>query len=69
MTKEEKEKAKREKMGGYFLDLSKLAFAAMVLGSITPIFHEGTSWDWVTFALGVALTMALARIGYNILNN
>lgn len=32
----EKDRTRREKLAGYFFDLSKLIFAALVLGGITP---------------------------------
>lgn len=34
----EKDKTRRERLAGYFFDLSKLVFAALVLGGITPLF-------------------------------
>ena len=39
--KEEKEKIYREKFGGYFLNLSQLTFATMVLGALMPFFTNG----------------------------
>ena len=32
----ERDKVRREKLAGYFFDLSKLIFAALVLGGSTP---------------------------------
>lgn len=34
----EKNKTRREKLATYFFDLSKLVFAALVLGGITPLY-------------------------------
>ena len=36
----EKDKTRREKLAGYFFNLSQLTFAALVLGGFTPIFTE-----------------------------
>ena len=34
----EKKKIRREKIAGYFLNLSQLTFVALVLGGITPLY-------------------------------
>ena len=36
----EKNKTRREKLAGYFFDLSKLTFAGLVVGSVTPLFMD-----------------------------
>ena len=50
----EKDKTRRERLAGYFFDLSKLVFAALVLGGITPLFtNEPNKMNWVTIILGI----------------
>ena len=52
--KEVREKTRRDKLAGYFFDLSKLIFAALVLGGITPVLAEASiAISWVTILLGV----------------
>ncbi|MDD6553476.1 MAG: hypothetical protein PUF37_07830 [Prevotellaceae bacterium] len=63
----EKEKTRREKVGGYFLNLSQLTFAASVLGGITPLFDTEGASAWIKITLGIISTIGLARIGNNIL--
>lgn len=36
----EKNRTRREKLAGYFFDLSKLTFAALVLGGISPVITD-----------------------------
>lgn len=39
--KRERRRARREKLAGYFFDISKLIFAALVLGGLSPILTNG----------------------------
>lgn len=41
----EKEKLRKEKLSGYFLDMSKLTFGATVLSGILPAFKSATVVD------------------------
>lgn len=36
----EKNKNRRDKLASYFFDLSKLIFAGLVIGGVTPIVHS-----------------------------
>ena len=38
----DKMKTRKEKLAGYFYDLSKLIFTGLVLGGIVPVFTDGT---------------------------
>lgn len=69
VTVEEKEKirARKEKIGGYFLDMSKLAFASSVLGGIVPLLQEGTMLNLCVVIFGLAVTVIFAIIGNRIL--
>ena len=57
--KKEKNKVRREKFAGYFLNLSQLTFVALVLGGITPIYVDvGHVYNWYLITIG-ALTFTL----------
>lgn len=58
---------RREKIACYFLDMSKLAFAGLVVGGLMPLLNEGTAWGLLNIALGIAFTVTFALIGNRIL--
>ena len=63
----EKKSVQQETMGKYFYDLSKLTFAALVLGG-TVSFFQGTELKWATVvAVGLVIAIFMAFIGNNIL--
>ncbi|WP_289104614.1 DUF6722 family protein [uncultured Bacteroides sp.] len=52
---------RREKLAGYFFDLSKLTFAGLVIGGITPLFKDDADGiGWVTTLLGIVSTYIFA---------
>lgn len=64
----EKDKTRRDKLAGYFFDLSKLIFAALVLGGITPLFTNiSNGINWSTIVLGVISTYMFANFANRIL--
>lgn len=64
----EKDKLRREKLAGYFFDLSKLIFAALVLGGLSPIFGiEYNIIDIVKLILGIISTVTFAIFANKIL--
>jgi len=67
----EQNKVRREKLAGYFFNLSQLTFAAIVLGGVTPIYASTDTMqaNWAVIASGLALTCVLAYIAHRILNN
>ena len=67
--KEEKEriKTRREKLAGYFLDMSKLTFATSVLTGSVPLFTDGTKGSIAFVAVGVMATIVFYIIGNKIL--
>lgn len=69
ITVEEKEKikARKEKIGSYFLDLSKLAFASSVLGGLLPLLEKATLPSLVFVILGIIGTVSFVYIGNRIL--
>lgn len=66
--REERDFKVREKLSGFFFDLAKLIFAAMVLVSgIAMIDNEPTRSQVLLFVSGIFFTVIIAMIGYNIL--
>ena len=64
----EKNRIRREKIAGYFLNLSQLTFVALVLGGITPLYiDEEHVVSWMLLGAGALMTFIFAGIGYNIL--
>ncbi len=66
--RKEKDNTRREKLAGYFFDLSKLVFAALVLGGITPLFtNVSNEINWSTIVLGIFSTYIFANFANRIL--
>ena len=65
----EKNKVRKEKLAGYFFDLSKLTFAGLVIGGISPLFsHDEYKIVAICVAIfGVVTTLLLAKIANEIL--
>ena len=64
----EKDRTRREILAKYYLDLSKLFFAALVLGSIIPIYTDATiTVNWYVLLAGVLGTYSFANFGNRIL--
>lgn len=63
----EKEHLKRDKLSGYFLDMSKLTFATSVLAGAAPIFNSDSSANIPYVLVGIASTVVFAWIGRLIL--
>lgn len=67
MTKEEKDRLRKDKIASFYLDLAKLTFAAAVLGGMTPLLSKNSLLDWLTVLFGVVVTIVFAFIGNKIL--
>ena len=66
--KKEKSKIRREKIAGYFLNLSQLTFVALVLGGITPLYiNNEHAVSWLLLSAGALMTMVFGIVGYRIL--
>ena len=64
----EKVKVRKEKLGGYFFDISKLSFGAMVLGGLTPMITGEFDYMNLLYVLfGVCMTILFAIVGNRIL--
>ena len=64
----EKDKTRREKLAGYFFDLSKLSFAGLVISIILSLFSnvENTIL-WLAALFGTVLTISSAMLANKIL--
>ena len=66
--RKEKDKVRREKLAGYFFDLSKLSFAGLVIGIVLPLFSDSqNSVMWAVISLGCILTISSAMLANKIL--
>ena len=66
----EKDKVRKEKLSGYFFNLSQLTYTALVLGGMV-LFFQGDKISTmlvVMLFVGCILAYALAKIGNNLLN-
>ena len=64
----EKKKIRREKIAGYFLNLSQLTFVALVLGGITPLYLDVEhTISWYLLGAGVLTSYVFLMIANNIL--
>ena len=64
----EKDKVRREKLAGYFYDLSKLSFAGIFVSVIVPLFTETLNLRmWIATIFGVVLTILSAMLANKIL--
>lgn len=66
--RKEKDKTRRDKLAGYFFDLSKLSFAGLVIGVVSPLFADAEdvkSWGMAIF--GIAITSGTAMLANKIL--
>jgi hypothetical protein len=65
ITEEEKEnqKLRKEKIGCYFLDLSKLTFGAVVLGGIVTVFTHHSRIEVFSILMGCIMTTIFGIIG------
>ena len=59
---------RREKLAGYFFDLSKLIFAGMVIGLILPLLSDSENAKmWIIAVFGIILTTLSALLANKIL--
>lgn len=64
----EREKVGRETLGKFFYDLAKLAFGGMVIGGMMSMkYSESVSLTLALIFLGLVSTVALAKVGKNVL--
>ena len=64
------ERSTKEILSKYFFDISKLIFAAIVLGSFAPMISNGEfKFYWSAIIVGLITTIAFALVGYNFLKD
>lgn len=64
----EKDKTRREKLAGYFFDLSKLSFAGLVIGVVIPLYSDlSNKNNWYSICTGILLTIISAVFANKIL--
>ena len=65
----EKDKTRKEKLAGYFFNLSQLTYTALVLGGMVLFFQDNKISTMLIAMLfvGCILAYALAKIGNNLL--
>lgn len=64
----EKDKTRREKLAGYFFDLSKLSFAGLVIGVVIPLYSDlSNENNWYSICTGIMLTIISAVFANKIL--
>ena len=64
----EREMVSKETLGKFFYDLSKLSFAALVIGSVASVVINKNNIDsWIIISIGAFVTYIFAYIGYKII--
>ena len=64
----ERDKTRKEKLAGYFFDLSKLSFAGLVIGIIIPLYANFLDeHNWYIAVTGIVLTTLSALLANKIL--
>lgn len=64
----EKNRTRREKLAGYFFDLSKLSFAGLVIGVVIPLYSDiSNENNWYSICTGILLTIISAVFANKIL--
>lgn len=64
----EREKLSRETLGKFFYDLAKIAFTALVVGSIVSVVTEQKKFEhWMLIIIGSLATYIFSAIGYKII--
>lgn len=59
---------RREKLAGYFFDLSKLTFTGLVIGIILPLFTNADDPNnWYVIIIGIILTVLTALLANKIM--
>lgn len=58
---------RREKLAGYYFDMSKLIFAATVLANFNALKGDIVIIDILQFVIGIGCTVVFAAIGNSVL--
>lgn len=60
----EREKVRKEKLAGYYYDVSKLCLGSFVIG---VLLNRGSYTDWILLGLGIGATIFFAFVGNKLL--
>lgn len=66
----EKDKVRREKLAGYFFNLSQLSFVTLVIGLMVTLTKESLYSNYILgflVVVGIIITIIFSRIGNNLL--
>ena len=64
----ERNKTRKEKLAGYFFDLSKICFTGMVISFVLPLISESDNTImWLVTLFGICLTISSAMLANKIL--
>lgn len=64
----EKDRVRKEKLAGYFFDLSKLSFAGLVIGVVIPLYSNmADENNWYSICTGITLSIVSALLANKIL--
>lgn len=67
---QEEHKEAKERVGKFFYDLAKIAFTALVVGSIVSVVTEQKKFEhWILIAIGSLVTYIFSIIGYKIIKS
>lgn len=68
--RKDRDQARREKLSGFFFNLSQVSFTALVVGIPVTLFKEELYDNYILMimiVIGIIFTIAFAKIGNNIL--
>ncbi len=68
--RKEKDKTRKDKLAGYFFNLSQVSFTALVVGVPITLFKEELYDNYILMTMiviGIVFTISFAKIGNNIL--
>ena len=68
--RKDRDQARKEKLAGFFFNLSQVSFTALVVGIPVTLFKEELYDNYILMimlVIGIIFTIAFAKIGNNIL--
>lgn len=66
--RKEKDRTRREKLAGYFFDLSKLYMASVAIVSLSPVITgNANEEDWMSLVIGLGASATFFIFGYRTL--
>lgn len=63
--RKDKDRTRREKLAGFFFDLSKIYMASVAVVSLSPIVTgESSGSDWISLFVGLSASFLFFMFGY-----